>query len=107
MRAVAANRASWASSRCVRASHALAEAQRSLIPGRIGRLQQDAQVGRLLLHGPVLPGKCQRAGRVLQKMQREARLLAQMHAVATQAARRVSTAQFVDAALPDPLNHAL
>ena len=60
--------------------------------------KQDARVGRLALHVPVCPRQFDRARRLVQQIQREPRLLAPVHGVATQPARLETLGQVGDMA---------
>src|SRR5437763_13778214 len=66
-------------SRCV--------AQRSAVVGRSSCLEQDAQVGGLLLRTPIVLGQRERSGTVVDDVERVARFFASMHCVATSARR--------------------
>ena len=61
------------------------DSQRAGVAGRARRFDQDAQVGGLALHRPVVAGKLQRSARIVLDGQAKLRLFPAMQAVATPA----------------------
>jgi hypothetical protein len=78
------------------ASHFLHDAKRSGIAGRSGGFGEDAQVGGLALHLPVVERKRERLPRIAGERQLEARVLALMRRIATLPACVESRAQRID-----------